>query len=87
MSARSRLVSKPKNRLISNSGQLFKAADLSPITFGITLPLILRGKISTNSQNNLGIRIGILKYVILKYYYIAELVHQSYIKMYYRNVT
>ena len=53
MSIRSRLVSQPKNKLISNSEQLFNATDLSPITFDIILPPKLRGKISTNSQINL----------------------------------
>ena len=35
MSIISRLVSHPKNKLISNSEQLFNATDLSPITFGV----------------------------------------------------
>ena len=38
ISTRSRLVSQPKNKLISNSEQLFNATDLSPITFGVILP-------------------------------------------------
>ena len=54
MSIRSRLVSQSKTKLISNSEQLFNAIILSSITFGVILPLNLRGKISTNSQNNPG---------------------------------
>ena len=54
MSIRSCLVSQPKNILISNSEQLFNATGLSPITFGVILPLNSRGKISANSQINLG---------------------------------
>ena len=50
MSIRSRLVNQPKNKLISNSEQSFNAMDLSPITFGVILPLNPLGKISTNSQ-------------------------------------
>ena len=46
------LVSQPKNKLISNSEQLFNAKDLSPITFAVILPPILRGKNLTKSQNN-----------------------------------
>ena len=53
MSIRSRLVSQPKNKLFSNSEQLINAQDLLPITFGVILPPNPRGKISTNSQNNL----------------------------------
>ena len=53
MSIRSHLVSQPKNNLIS-SEQLFNTMDLSPITYGVILPPNLRGKISTNSQKNLG---------------------------------
>ena len=54
MSIRSCLVSQPKNKLISNSEQLFNAKDSLPITLSVILPPNLRGKISTNSQNNLG---------------------------------
>ena len=55
ISIRSRLVSQPENTIISNSEQLFNATDLSSITFGVILPPNLRGKNSTNSQNNPGI--------------------------------
>ena len=54
MSIRSHLVSQSKNKLISNSEQLFNATDLSPITFGVILPPKPHGKNSTNSQNNPG---------------------------------
>ena len=54
MSIRSQLVSQPKNKLISDSEQLFNATDLLSITLGIILPPNLRSKNSTNSQNNLG---------------------------------
>ena len=54
MSIRSRLVSQLKNKLISNSELFFYAIDLSPITFVVNLPPNPRGKISTNSSNNLG---------------------------------
>ena len=50
MSIRSSLVSQPKNKLISNSEQLFNATDLSPIICGIILCLNPRGKNSINSQ-------------------------------------
>ena len=53
MSIRFHLVSQPNNKLISNSEQLIKATDLSPITFGVILPQKLSGKISTNSQISL----------------------------------
>ena len=49
MSIRSRLVSQPKNKLISNGEQLFNATNLLPITVGVILPPKLHGKISTNS--------------------------------------
>ena len=52
MSIRSRLVIEPNKNLKLNSEQLFNATDLSPITFGVILPLKLRGKNSTNSQIN-----------------------------------
>ena len=52
MYIRSRLVNQPKNKLISNSEQLFSATDLSPITFSVILPQNPSGKNSTNSQNN-----------------------------------
>ena len=54
MSIRSRLVSQPKNKLISNNEQLFNAADLLPITFGAILPPNPRGKTSKTSQINPG---------------------------------
>ena len=44
MSIRSCLVSQPKNKLITNSEQLFYATDLLPITFGVILPPNPRGK-------------------------------------------
>ena len=52
MYIRSCLVSQPKNKLISNSEQLFNATDLLPIIFGANLPPNPRGKISRNSQIN-----------------------------------
>ena len=55
ISIRSRLISQLKNKLISNCEQLFNATDLLPITFAIILSPNLRGKKSTNSQNNQGI--------------------------------
>ena len=54
MSTRSRLISQPKTKLITNSEQLFNATDLSPKTFDIILPPNPRGKNSTNSQINPG---------------------------------
>ena len=54
MSIRSCCVSQPKNKLISNSEQLFNAMDLSPITFGVISPLNPRGKNSANSQISSG---------------------------------
>ena len=54
ISIRSSFVSQPKNKFISNSEQLFNATDLLPIAFGVILPPNPHGKISTNSQNNLG---------------------------------
>ena len=53
MSIRSRLVSQPKNKLLSNNRQSINTKDLWPITFGLILPPSPCGKISTNSQNNL----------------------------------
>ena len=50
MSIRSRLVSQPKNKLISNNKQLFNAIALSSITFGVILPLNPCCEKSTNSQ-------------------------------------
>ena len=66
---RSRLVSQPENKLISNSEQLLNATDLSPITFVVTLPPKLRGKISSNYQNNpvTSNKNKNLKYVLSKY--------------------
>ena len=49
MSIRTCFVSQPNKNLKLNSDQLFYATDLSPITFGIILPLKVRGKISTSS--------------------------------------
>ena len=54
MSIRSRLVSQTKNKLISNSEQLFNATYLLPVTFGVILPPNPRGKNSTNSQSHPG---------------------------------
>ena len=54
MPIRSRLISQPKNELISNSQQLFNATDLLPMTFGGILPPNPCGKNSTNSQKNPG---------------------------------
>ena len=53
MSIRSCLVSQIKNKLISNSEQLFIATNLSPIAFVKILPPNLCGKKLTNSQINL----------------------------------
>ena len=50
MSIRSRLVTQPRNKPVSNSEKLFNTTDLSPITFDVVLPLNPSGKISTNSQ-------------------------------------
>ena len=52
MSIRYRLVSQPKNKLISNSEELFNVTDLLSITFGVILPRNPRGKNSMNSQIN-----------------------------------
>ena len=49
MPIRSRLVSQPKHKLISNNEQLLKVIDLSPITFSVSLPPNPRVKNSTNS--------------------------------------
>ena len=71
MSIRSRLISQPDNKFISNNEQLFNAMDLLPITFGVILPLNLRGKNSINSQIHpvtLDEKIKILKYILSKYY-------------------
>ena len=54
MSIRSQLVSQPKNKLISNSEQLFYAAKLSPITFDVILLPNPRRKNPKNSQINPG---------------------------------
>ena len=64
MSIRSSIVSQPRNKLISNSKQLFNATDSSPITVGVILPPNRRCKISTNSQ----ISPRTLEYVLSKYY-------------------
>ena len=52
MSIRSRLVTQPKHKLISNNKQLFIATDLSPITFVVIFLPNLRGENLKNSQNN-----------------------------------
>ena len=67
---RSRLVSQPKSKLISNSEQSINATHLSPITFGVILLLELSSKISTNSQINPvnSDKNKISKYVLSKYY-------------------
>ena len=49
MSIRSRLVSQPKTKLISNSEQLFNATELLPITFGVIFPPNPGGKKLKNS--------------------------------------
>ena len=54
MSIISCLISQPNKKLISNTEQLLDATVLSSITFGVILPPNQRGKISTNSQINLG---------------------------------
>ena len=53
MCIRTPLVSQPKNKLISNSEQLFDATDLSPIASVVILTPNPRVKNSTNSQINL----------------------------------
>ena len=50
MSIRTCLIKQTRNKLISNSEQLFNVTDLSPIIFGVILPPKLCGKNSTNSQ-------------------------------------
>ena len=50
MSNAFRLVSKPKNKLISNHKQSFNVTNLLSITFGIILSQSPRGKKWTNSQ-------------------------------------
>ena len=42
----------PSKKLNSNNEQSTNATNLSPITFGVILPLKLGGKISTISQIN-----------------------------------
>ena len=88
ISIRSRLVNQPKNKLISYSEQLFDATNLLPITLGVILPLNPRGKTPQNIKFiwDLWIRIKILKYILSKYYWIAVLVHRSYVKTYYTCV-
>ena len=49
---RSRLMSQAKNKLISNSEQLFNSTYVSPITFNVNLPSNPHNKYSTNSQIN-----------------------------------
>ena len=72
MSIRSRLVSQPNNKLISNNEQLFNTSDLSLITFGVILPPNPRWTNSSNSQINQGIsdenknsKVCIIKLLIL----------------------
>ena len=84
ISIRSRLVSQPKHKSISNSEQLFNVMDLSPITFGVNLPPNPCGKNSTNSQINLG---TLDKNNNSKVPKIAVLVHQIYVKTCYTNIT
>ena len=50
MSIRSCLVSQPRNKLYSNSEQLFNVTDLLPLTFGVNLPSNPHGKNAINSQ-------------------------------------
>ena len=52
MSIRSCLVSQPKNKLISDSEQIFNDTDFLPLTFGVLLPPNPRGKNVVNSQIN-----------------------------------
>ena len=54
MSIRSRIVSQPNHKLISNIEQSINATDLLPITFGIILKPNPHSKNSTNPQINLG---------------------------------
>ena len=54
MSIRSRLVSQPNNKVISNNEQFFDARDLFPITFGIILPLNPGVKYLNHSEINMG---------------------------------
>ena len=70
MSIRSRLVSQPKNKLMSNSEQLFNATDIWPLTFGVILPPNPSGKNSKILKliQELRMRIPILQYVLSKYY-------------------
>ena len=70
MSIISCLVSKPKNKSISSSEQLFNATDLSPVTFGVIFPPNLRGKNSIILKLilELQIRIKILKHIQSKHY-------------------
>ena len=70
MSIRSRLVGHPKNKLISNSEQLFIATDLFPITFSRYLSPHLHGENSTNSQidTETADENKHQKYVLSKYY-------------------
>ena len=51
MSIRSRHISQPKYKLLSNSEQLFNTKDLLPTPFGVISPPNPRGKISTNPSN------------------------------------
>ena len=69
MSIRSCLVSQPKNKLISNSEQLFNATDLLPITFSVILPPIYAEKFQQILKIVRALRmgIGILKRVLSEY--------------------
>ena len=79
MSNRSYLVSQPKSKLFSIIEQLLNATELSPITFGVLLPLKLRCEIPTNSQNSPGIsyKNNNSKVCTIKYYEIVMLVHKT----------
>ena len=82
-SIRSHLISQPNNKPNSNSEQLFNATNLSPVIFCAILPPKLRRKISINTQINAvtSNEKKIPKYLLSKYYKIAVLVHQLYVKI------
>ena len=54
MSIRSRLARQSKNKLFSNNEQLYNAIDLSPINFGVILPLTPNGIKSINAKISRG---------------------------------
>ena len=71
LNIRSRLISQPNNKLISNNDQLFNATNLSPISFGIIFFPNPQGINSTNSQINPGTmnehknsKVGIIKVLL-----------------------